>query len=99
MDVNPSGAVEPGRRGLAEFNDAIRRVFDSWEIWDIQPEQLTAVGDQVAVVLSYRSRGRTSGVEMEGRESALWTLRDGKVVRMEWFHGVTDALVAAGLPG
>ena len=42
-------------------------------------------------------RGRGSGVEVEGRESALWTLRDGKVVRYAWFHEPADALEAAGL--
>jgi ketosteroid isomerase-like protein len=55
------------------------------------------VGDQVAVVVRYRSRGRTSGVEVEGRESALWTLRDGRAVRYEWFHGPEDALEAVAL--
>jgi ketosteroid isomerase-like protein len=81
-----------------EFADAIRRVQESWELWEMEPETLTAVGDQVAVVVRYRSRGRGSGVEVEGRESALWTVRGGKIVRMEWFHGAGDALEAAGLP-
>jgi ketosteroid isomerase-like protein len=97
--VNPAGAVEPGtRRGVDEFADAIRRVQESWELWEMEPETLTAVGDQVAVVVRYRSRGRGSGVEVEGRESALWTVRGGKIVRMEWFHGAGDALEAARLP-
>jgi hypothetical protein len=30
-------------------------------------------------------------------ESALWTVRDGKVARYEWFHGPNDALEAVGL--
>jgi ketosteroid isomerase-like protein len=63
----------------------------------MEPEQFRAVGDQVAVVVQYRARGRGSGVEVEGRESALWTLRDGKVVRYAWFHGPAEALEAAGL--
>jgi ketosteroid isomerase-like protein len=96
--VNPAGAVEPGtRRGVDAFSAAIQRVLDSWEIWEMEPEQFRAVGDRVAVVVRYRSRGRGSGVEVEGRESALWTLRQGKVVRMEWFHGADDALDAVGL--
>jgi hypothetical protein len=39
----------------------------------------------------YRSRGNGTGVEIAGRESALWTLRNGKVIRYEWFHGAGDA--------
>ena len=44
-----------------------------------------------------KARGRGSGVEVEGRESALWTVRDGKVCRYEWFHEPMEGLEAAGL--
>ena len=96
--VNPPGAVEPGtRRGRAAFSTAVQGVFDGWESWQVEPEQFRAEGDRVVVVLRYRARGRGSGVEIQGRESALWTLRDGKVLRYAWFQGPTDALEAAGL--
>ena len=96
--VNPVGAVEPGtRRGRTAFSRALEKVFEGWETWDMEPEQFKAVGDQVAVVLSYRARGRGSGVEVEGRESALWTLHEGKVSRYAWFHEPEDALEAAEL--
>jgi ketosteroid isomerase-like protein len=61
----------------------------------MEPEQLVAVHNQVAVVARYRTRGRTSGAELEGRESALFTLRAGKIVRYEWFHDPGEALSAA----
>jgi ketosteroid isomerase-like protein len=96
--VNPPGAVEPGvRRGRAAFSRAVEGVYEGWETWEMEPERFAATGDQVVVVLRYRAVGRESGVEIEGRESALWTLRDGKVRRYAWFHGTTDALKAAGL--
>ena len=96
--VNPAGAVEPGtRRGRAAFTSAVEELFEGWETWQAEPEQFKDVGDQVAVVLSYRARGRGSGLEVEGRESALWTLRDGRVVRYAWFHEPAEALEAAGL--
>ena len=96
--VNPAGAIEPGtRRGLAAFSRALQKVFEGWETWQMKPEQFNDAGDQVAVVVRYRARGRASGVEVEGRESALWTLREGKVVRYAWFHEAADALEAAGL--
>ena len=96
--VNPAGAVEPGtRRGLPAFTRAVEKLFESWEFWRGEPEQFRAVGDHVVVVVQYRARGRGSGVEVEARESALWTLRDGKAIRYEWFHGPTDALEAVGL--
>ena len=80
--VNPAGAVEPGtRRGRAAFSRAVEKLFEGWETWQAKPEQFKPVGEQVAVVLSYRARGRGSGLEVEGRESALWTLRRRRVSR------------------
>lgn len=96
--VNPAGAVEPGtRHGVDAFHRAVEKVFEGWATWQMEPEGFRPAGDQVAVIVRYRARGRESGVEMEGRESALWTLRDGKVVRYAWFHGAADALEAVGL--
>jgi ketosteroid isomerase-like protein len=94
--VNPPGAIEPGvRRGIDAFAQAVRGVSDGWESWSMELERLTQVEDQVAAVISYEARGRSSGVEFRGRESALFTLRAGKIVRYEWFHGPDDAAEAA----
>jgi ketosteroid isomerase-like protein len=96
--VNPDGAIEPGtRRGLEAFREATEKVGEAWEFWRMEPEELEAVGDRVVVVVRYSARGRESGVEVQGRESALWTLRKGKVVRYQWFHDPGDAREAAGL--
>ena len=59
-------------------------------------EQLRPVGDQVAVVLRYRNRVQGSTADVVAHESALWTLRDGRVVRYAWFHEPAEALKAAG---
>jgi ketosteroid isomerase-like protein len=94
--VNPPGAIEPGvRRGLAAFVTAVEKLSEGWSSWQMEPEEFRAVGNQVAVVMRYRARARRSGIEVEGRESALLTVRDGKIVRYEWFHGPTDAIEAA----
>jgi ketosteroid isomerase-like protein len=96
--VNPEGAVEPGiRRGIDEFSSAIARVLEGWVSWRMEPERFEASGNRVAVVVRYAARGRSSGVEVEGHESALWTLRNGRVVRYAWFHDPQDALRAVGL--
>ena len=94
--VNPEGAIEPGiRRGIDAFTAAGRKLLDAWDYWRCDIESLTPVDDQIVAVVRYRTRGRGSGVEIEGRESALWTLRGGKVVRYEWFHDAGDAAAAA----
>jgi uncharacterized protein len=96
--VNPPAAVESGtRHGLVAFTRAVHDAFEGWEAWQIEPERFIPAGEQVAVVVRYRAHWRTSGVDVAAHESALWTVRDGKVVRYEWFHGPNDALEAVGL--
>jgi len=91
--VNPAGAIEPGvSKGLSAF----KKVLDAFEFWRSEPEHLEPIDDQVVAVVHYRARGRGSQVDVDGRESALWTLRDGKAIRYEWFHGPDDAFAAVG---
>jgi ketosteroid isomerase-like protein len=96
--VNPDGAIEPGvRRGAAAFAQAVERLYEGWSSWEMEPERFAAAGDRIAVVLRYRGVARASGIEVQGRESALVTVRDGFVIRYEWFHGPDDALRALDL--
>lgn len=90
--VNPPGAMEPGtRHGLEAFARAVAKTFEVWETWQMEVEEMSAHGDDVAVVVRYHARGRGSGVEVDGRESALFTVRDGRVVRYAWYQGEDDA--------
>jgi ketosteroid isomerase-like protein len=96
--VNPPGAIEPGvRRGIEAFAAAVAATLDGWSRWEMEPERLAAVGDRVAVLVHYRATARTSGIDVEGHESALLTVREGLIARYEWFHGPDDAFAAIGL--
>jgi ketosteroid isomerase-like protein len=90
--VNPPAAMESGtRRGLPAFTRALTKTLEGWETWHMEVEEMSAHGNDVAVVVRYRARGRVSGAEVAGRESALWTLRDGRVIRYAWFHDADGA--------
>ena len=90
--VNPAGAIEPGvKRGRAGFARAVANTLEGWSSWQMEPESFEASGNQVAVSVRFRARARRSGIEFQGRESALVTLRNGRVIRYEWFHGPDDA--------
>ena len=60
-------------------------------------EEPVAAGDRVFVVVHERSTGRVSGATVESRHFAVWTLADGKVVRIQVFDDRGDAERAAGL--
>ena len=96
--VNPPEAVEPGtRKGLDAFRAAAESVDDTFEGARVDIEEFFDAGDQVVVVATLRGRGRGSGADVERRQGYVWTLRDGKAIRFQWFNSAEDALEAAGL--
>jgi ketosteroid isomerase-like protein len=94
--VNDRSAVEPGtRRGGAAFDDAAASVGGTFEGVRIEFERFVDAGDQVVVIGVLRGVGRGSGIDVERRQGYLWTIRDGKAVRFQWFNDPADALAAA----
>jgi ketosteroid isomerase-like protein len=66
----------------------------SWESWRWEPEEFIDVGDRVVAVLRVYAKG--SGVDVERLDGALWTLRDGKCVRLDYYGSKAEALEAVG---
>jgi ketosteroid isomerase-like protein len=54
-------------------------------------------GDRVLVVTNHRAKGRASGVPISQQTTQVMTLRDGKIVRQDFFANRDEALQAAGL--
>ncbi len=96
--VNPPYALEPGtRRGIDAFTSITDELDHRFEDFRMEVERLIDVGDRVAVIATMRGRGTGSGVEVENRHGSVWTVRDGKAVRFQWFQEPEEALEAAGL--
>jgi ketosteroid isomerase-like protein len=92
----PNLASEPDTyRG----HDGIRRWFDSFDEvmeeirWDAHGYQ--QVGDQVVVEFTLRARGKTTGLDFGQEAVMVWSLRDGKAIRVELFETLDEALAAA----
>ena len=60
-------------------------------------EEIIDAGDQVVVVAHHQGRGRESGVEVDTRFYEVYTLREGKVSRVDEYTERAEALEAAGL--
>jgi ketosteroid isomerase-like protein len=90
------GAVVGGGhyRGVEGVRQWMRDLYSAWEHMDIDCEELIDAGDRVVAVISVRARGRSSGIEVEYHPAGIWTLRDGRVVRVVWFASREDALGA-----
>ncbi|MEA2208211.1 MAG: hypothetical protein QOF54_688, partial [Solirubrobacteraceae bacterium] len=72
--------------------------LDTFEgITSVTEELLDAGDDRVIAALHVTGRAKLSGVETELRYAVLYTLREGKIVRVREYATREDALKAAGL--
>lgn len=84
-------------RGHEGIRSMFRDRYEAWETIDDRLEELIDVGEQVISVVATRGRGRASGADVELNHAGLWTVRDGKVLRVSWLSSRDEALDAAGL--
>jgi ketosteroid isomerase-like protein len=85
-------------RGLAEFIALAEQVRDGWIDRVRELLKLIEVPDgRVVAFVRQSGRGRQSGVPIVFHFFVLYTIRDGKVRKMEIFRHRADALQAAGL--
>jgi ketosteroid isomerase-like protein len=71
---------------------------DAWAEFRIEEaERFVDAGDRVIVIETRGGRGSGSGVEVDLRLAVIWTLRKGKVVRIETYIDAQEALESAGI--
>jgi ketosteroid isomerase-like protein len=88
---------EAPMRGVEAVRAYLTRWESEWEELETTPEEFMDADDCVVAVVHFRGRGRGSGVDVEARSYSVYTLRDGRTVRMEEFIERQEALEAAGL--
>ena len=101
LDWSNSDAPDSGRykghagwRAFVQARDAalVRRGFELAEMTAPKPEQVLVVGRM-------SERGRASGVEVASQGAAVFTLREGKIVRIKVYQTSDQAHQALGLNG
>src|SRR5262245_3897884 len=96
----PSNIPEAGTyRGRDEVVRGLETFLEAWDDLAVTVEELLDAGDRVVALVRYSGRGRESGIEVSGTntDAQVWTIRNGKAVRVELYGGTVDALQAAGL--
>ena len=83
-----------GIEGAREF---MRDWVENWEEWTLEVQSLHERDDKVVAVLRQRGRSRTTGLEVDMTFGQVFTIRDGKQVRMEMYADPAEALAAAGI--
>jgi len=96
--VNPGHAVEPGtRRGRAGWSQAMNSLDAAFYQYGHEVGEARDLGDRVLCFTTFVARTTADSLDFRQDELQLWTLRDGKVIRLQWFHDHAEALEAVGL--
>jgi ketosteroid isomerase-like protein len=101
-DVSRSHMARLVGEGVYQGHDGLRRFFrayhDAWEDVSYGFDKLIDAGeDKVVSVDIEHARGRSSGADVEMTQYAIWTIRNGKIIRAIWFANRAEAFEAAGL--
>jgi ketosteroid isomerase-like protein len=84
--------------GVDELREAIQSWTDMWDQYDFEVVRYADAGDEVVVLSREHGSGGASGVAVERDMGQVFTVRDGRVVRVRLYGSWTEALEAAGLP-
>jgi ketosteroid isomerase-like protein len=78
--------------------EGVRRYFDSfYEAMDevrFEPAEFREAGERVIAPSTLTARGRATGIEAKQEVVLVWTLRDERVIRIEVFATLDEALEA-----
>jgi ketosteroid isomerase-like protein len=84
-----------GPAGLLAYR---REVEEALGTLDVEVLALDAFDDHVLAHIRTTGRGAASGIELSLETFHLWTLREGKGIRLATYESRVEALEAAGLP-
>jgi uncharacterized protein len=76
----PDPQVYRGHEGVLRSLEVSQAEFKGL---DIVPEEFLDLGDRVAVLFRFVGTGRVSGITVDERLAHVWTVREGKAIRME----------------
>jgi ketosteroid isomerase-like protein len=93
----PLVGLSDAPQGLDGFIRFLEQFWGEFDEPRAEPQELIETGDGVLAVITFRGKGRQSGVEVNMEVFQLWTVRDGKVVRGQGFFDRAEALEAAAV--
>lgn len=88
----PGGGTYHGVEGVVE---AFKGWLAPWDHYRVDLDELTDHDEHVLARTRHHMRGKTSGIQVEKIIFQLWTLRNGRIVRVQMYYEETEALAAA----
>ena len=83
--------------GVEGLRSGLRDWMAPWATYRQNVEEALDLGDRVLLLTRDSGRREGSTQEVEGIDAAVWTVRDGKIARVEFYVRRREALDAVGL--
>ena len=90
-EVLPDTGVYRGRAAIRSF---LTDFLASWERFDQTVEEVRREGDRVLVLIHLQATGRGSAADVDARYAHLWTISEGRGIRVDAFYDRDEALEA-----
>jgi ketosteroid isomerase-like protein len=90
----PDATTYTGRDELTRFVEAWSEGFEGEHV---EPEDIADAGERIVVMVHHSGRGKLSKIDVDQRYAMVWTLKDGRAVRMDMYPTWEEALEAAGV--
>jgi ketosteroid isomerase-like protein len=85
-------------RGLDAVGRYFRQFTESFDEFSLEAEDFIDLGeDRVLLLFTLRTRGKGSGATVEAQPGWIYTIRNGKAIRIEAFLDRAEAFAVAGL--
>jgi ketosteroid isomerase-like protein len=81
--------------GKDAFRESTRDWLDIWQSVAVETDAVETYGDRVVAHGNWVTKGRVSGMEGTMPIHIVFTVRDGRIARVEWFPDHERAVAAA----
>jgi uncharacterized protein len=92
----PEAGLYRGRDSIRTF---LERFLESWQDFHQETEELIPGESCVLITLRSHQRGKGSGIDVEAQYAHLWTMEDGRGVRVDAYSDPNEALRALRAAG
>ena len=98
VEVHDHDIVDAGEyRGRAGVERWLEDWSSAWLEFTMDPEEFIDAGERVVFLFRMTATGRGSGVRVERQDAMVFEVRDGMVVRLDYYNNRQQALEAVGL--
>jgi ketosteroid isomerase-like protein len=98
VEVHDHDTMDQGEyRGHAGLGRWLEDWAAAWSEFTMEPEEFLDAGEWVVMFVRMKATGASSGLVLERQDAMVFAVRDGKVLRLDYYNNRTEALEAVGL--